>query len=376
MIGTGATQPWNQVIFPSVDSNWPFLHMTATRLKAIPAIGRAFALIEGMAAQMPLDAVKGDRVLDRPRLLEQPDPDRDRAWWVSVQIEDYLTHGNAVSYVTTVDAAGWPATVAWVPAETVLVSKSPGDRERYWVAGVELDPDRVIHVRRGADPAAPWRGIGVVEQYLTGLARLEKQEAYEVQVLDGAAVPSVVVIAPNPDLSPDEAAAAKESWVGTFGGGKREPAILPAGTSVVPLAWSPADSQLVEARKMGLTDAANMMNIDGYWVGAEAGNYQYKSPGPMYLNLLRQTVGPILEPFELTWSQRWLPHGKKVRFDRKAVLADDMETTVRWAAAAVTAGLITKSEARVVLGYSADVPAELESVQPRVVPPAEQEVGA
>ena len=72
----GVLQPWNQVIFPSADSNWPVWGgMTSALLKSIPAIGRAYELIEGMAAQMALDDVKGDRILPRPQLLDDPDPE-------------------------------------------------------------------------------------------------------------------------------------------------------------------------------------------------------------------------------------------------------------------------------------------------------------
>ena len=39
------------------------------------------------------------------------------------------------------------------------------------------------------------------------------------------------------------------------------PVILPSGSEVKPLAWSPSDSQMVEAHQMSLQDVAN--EIDG-----------------------------------------------------------------------------------------------------------------
>ena len=53
-----------------------------------------------------------------------------------------------------------------------------------------------------------------------------------------------------------------------FSGPTREPVFLPNGTAVIPLAWSPTDTQLAEARHMSLLDVANMFNLDGYWLGA------------------------------------------------------------------------------------------------------------
>lgn len=361
----GGMQPWNQVIFPSAGSNWPIgTGVTASRLKAIPAIGRGLAVICGMAMQMPLDDMKGDVVLPRPRLLDQPDPDRPRAWFVGQHVEDYLVHGNAVHVVTSRDAEGYPVSALWLPAERIMLTERP-DRPgvQYWLDGRELHD--VVHVRRGADPNNIHRGVGVLEQFLPATRRLVDQEHYEAGVLNTSGVPSVVVETPNPELSQTEADEAADRWIEKFQ--QRRPAILPLGTKVTPLAWSPHDSQMVEARKLGLTDAANMLNLDGYWLGAESGSYTYKTPGPMYLNLIRQTVGPIVENFEGAWSSVWLPRGRKVAFTRQAVMADDMETTVRWVQAAVAAKLMTKAEGRIRLGLGGDVPEELNAA-PETVP--------
>lgn len=355
-------QPWNKVIFPGSESNYPLLPtMTPTRAKALPAVGRVLGLIAGMIKQMPLENFDGTRYGPKPRLLQQPDPDVGRAWWVAVQIEDYLLNGNAVHIVTSRNSDGYPLSTSWVPAEWVSITWNQDRRGvSYWVGGQLLDADSVIHVRRGADRACPYRGVGLVEQHLEQLSKVDDQDRYERKVLQGSSVPSVAVITPNAEVSQEEADLAKKNWVEKYSGPVREPAILPQGTQVIPLAWSPHDSEMAEARKLGLQDVANMANLDGWWVGAPAGSFQYKSPGPMYLNLLRQTINPILEDFEGEWSPKWLPRGRLVRFDRTAVLKDDMQTMVDTADKAVRAKLWTKEEARTYLGYSGDVPAELE----------------
>lgn len=365
----GGMQPWNKVIFPGSESNYPLLPtMTPGRAKSLPAVGRVLGLIAGMIKQMPIEHYAGDRLLTRTRFLDQPDPDVARAWWVAVQVEDYLLNGNSVHYVTARDSVGWPMACTWVPADWVSITWSPDRRDvAYWVGGEQLDPRNVIHVRRGADRWCPYRGVGLVEQHLQQLGKVDRQEQYDRGVLDGSAVPSVVVITPNAEPSVEEIDRAKAQWVDKFGGPRREPGIFPAGTQVIPLTWSPHDSEMAEARKMSLQDVANMANLDGYWVGAPTSSLTYRSPAPMYLNLLRQTINPILEDFEGVWSQHWLPYGRKVRLDRTAVLKDDMSTMVTTAKMAVEAKLWTKSEARVYLGNSAEVPEELDTAP---LPPA------
>lgn len=367
---TVTMQPWSEIVWPDL---WASSRLTATRVKGIPAIGRSLGLICGMAKQMPLDDMKGDQVLVRPALLEQPDPDQARSWFVDVQAEDYLVHGNALSLITVRDSYGWPLAVTWLPASWTTVTKMPNGQLDYWINGTHLNTSDVVHVKRGADPLFPWRGMGMVEQYLSSLTLLADQQTYEGKILNGAGVPSVVIITPHDDPSQVEIDSAQAAWVEKYSGPIRKPAVLPQGTTVTPLAWSPADSQLVEARKLGLTDAANMANIDGYWVGASTSGYSYKSPGPMYLNLLRQTVGPVLEDFEGVWSAAWLPRGRRVRFARREVLADDMQTTAGWVKTLLDAGLITKAEARVILGFGADVPEELKA---KPVPPQLVAAGA
>lgn len=363
-----ALQPWNQLIFPPPPDGLVEAPMSITRARSIPGVARALQLIAGMARQMPLDDVRGYEYLPRPRLLEQPDPDVARSWWVGVQIEDYLINGNALHYVTSYDRDGWPASVAWLPADWCSIVVDPSDNViSYWYQGHELDSSRVVHVKRGAHRWTPQRGVGVVEQHLESLGRVSDEERYESKTMKHSGVPSVAVIAPNPHLTQTEANNAKDAWEEKFDGPERRPAILPHGTQVIPLSWSPKDSEMTEARKQSLTDLANMFNLDGYWLGAPAGSFTYRTPGPMYLNLIRQTVNPILEDFEGTWSSRWLPRGRQVRFDRTPVLKDDLQTMIATMAAATKAKLLTQSEARVILGYTAEVPAEL---KPQPVPPA------
>ena len=136
--------------------------------------------------------------------------------------------------------------------------------------------------------------MGVIEQHLNTFDRVGLEEEYERTSLLGAGVPSVAIVAPNPALSQAEADAGKVSWMDKYSGPMREPAILPYGTTVTPLGWSPSDSQMVEARRMSLTDVANAFSLDGYWLGADMKGLTYRSPGPMYLALLRTSLEPVL----------------------------------------------------------------------------------
>lgn len=321
----------------------------ASTARRIPGVGRALDLICGLMSQMPLDRYAGIMPLPRPRLLEQPDLDLDLATFIAVQVEDWLLHGNAAHLVTARHSggsfAGWPAAGKWFPASQWHTTVERG-QQLWWLNGVEVDPGDVVHVRNGANPMTPWVGQGVVERYLSTLDRIALQEERERQDTAGGQVPSVAVIVPQKD--PDEADLdeAATKWASKFEGPGRRPAILPNGTQVIPLGWSPNDAQATEARKLGLQDTANMFNLDGYWLGAPASSHTYRTPGPLFLTLVRTTLGRIIVPFEQTWSQAWMPRGSVVQMDREAIQADDLASLVTTLTKATGKPLMTVNEGR------------------------------
>lgn len=360
----------------------------ATTARKLPSVGRALQLYGGLVKQMPIDAYRGyQRLAPQPRLCARPDPDNAGSWFVQVNVEDYLLAGNAISYVTARGFDGWPLSVAWLPASWVsIVWSTPYDPQavQYLYLGQELRPENVIHVKRGADRMYPVRGVGVVEEYLSTFDRIAMEEEYERGALSGGAVPSVAVITPQPTLTQDVADAAKTAWMDKFDGPQRTPVILPNGTQVIPLAWSPTDTQLTQAREMSRVDVANAFNLDGYWLGAPVAGMTYRTAGPQYMQVLRTSLEPVLADFEDVWSSAWLPRGTTIRFRRSQLLRDDLATTVTAAVAAYGAGLMSLPEARVELGLppdmqgpigqGADIATPPEPAEPQADPMSPQEV--
>lgn len=347
------SQLWPPVVDPKTLSRQVWDADTARR---IPGVGRALDLYSGLISQMPMDAHQFDRVQlrtvprPRPRFLEKPDLDMARALFVRMHVEDYLIHGNAAHLVTVRDAEGWPAAVKWFPAHAWTVTEDRGGSVQWWLNGHPVDTRDVVHVQNGADPNAPHRGVGVVERYVRTLDRIGLQEESERENLSGGQVPSVAVIAPQRDLTQDEVDDAGDEWEKRFTGPGRRPAILPNGTTVTPLSWSPEDQQATLARQLSLTDTSNMFNLDSYWLGAPGSSHTYRSPGPLFLMLLRTSLEPLLVVFEDTWSPMWLPRGRVVVFDRQKILSDDLPTTVKALSTATgSRPVMTVNEARTFL---------------------------
>jgi len=323
----------------------------STTARQVPAVQRALGLYGGMCAQMPVDVYRGTVALPRPRLVTRPDPVNARSWFVRCNVEDYLMNGNAVSLVTSRGADGWPTSVAWLPITWVYIVWTPGVIDpTYYYYGAPLPFEDVIHVKRSADRMyGGARGVGIVEECLGTLDRVAMEEAYESTTLAGAAVPSVAIVTPQATLTQDVADDAKQSWMDKYGGPNRMPAVLPQGTQVIPLSWSPSDTQLTEARRMSLVDIANVFNLDSYWLGAPVAGMTYKTASPQYQQILRTSIEPVLADFEDVWSDAWLPRGQVIRFDRNQLLREDLPTTATALATLVGAGILTADEARLYL---------------------------
>lgn len=322
---------WSTLQRPDIPSTLTRQVWDSQTARTLPGVGRALAIYGGLIAGCSLvHTRRGDVAGDHPRLLDRPDPDMARQTFILVQIEDYLLHGNAVHLVTARDGYGYPAAVRWYPAHRWQIWENPLTLQPvYYLDGFEVNRDDIVHVQRGADPSCQWRGVGVVEQHLRSLNRAGLEEAAETTNLTDRGMPAVAIITPQVEPKQTELDAAADSWVDKFAGVERKPAFFPKDTQVVPLSWTPKDGQLIEAREMSLKDMANLFNLDGYYLGANSASHTYRSPGPMFLVLLKLSLNPVMDVFEDVWSQAWYANGNEVRFDRSGLLQDDLLTMVQ-----------------------------------------------
>lgn len=367
--GTTVSRGLGRLLFPDMpadDLALPLVYDTASA-RHIPAVSRAVAIYSSLVKQMPLQDVRGIEILEPSAFLKKPDPLSQLPRYLQLSVEDYLQDGNTISVVTGM-SEGFPTSVVWVPIGWCEIEHTDlpyPDDLKYFVLSKEIARRRVIHIRRGADRNFPWRGMGVVEEHLSSLDRVAREEAYESRNLKDGGVPSVAVISPNPATSGKQLEKAKVNWMSKLAG-KREPVMLPGGTQVIPLSWSPADAQLQDARKLSLLDVANMFNIDAYWLGAPSSSMTYQSPTPMFNQLRVISLESVLTDFEAEWTDAWLPRGRHVRFDRLVLTRDDLETTVKTLSMAVgDKPIMTVAEARQYLRLP---PTDMASEVPAPVP--------
>jgi hypothetical protein len=347
-------QLWPPVVDPATLSRQVWDSVTAQNL---PAVGRAMALYGGLISQCDLDQYDGAVPLaPRPPLLDLPDPILGSLpAFLRVHVEDYLVHGNALHLISSRDDQGRARRTTWFPAAEWSVDASRGRGfVDYYLNGRKIARrEDVVHVRWGYAPGEPWRGWGLVERYLNSLDRVGLQEAAERNALRNGSVPSVAVIAPQKNLTQDEADDAAENWERRFGGSSRRPGVFPNGTVIQPLSFTAEQQESTLARQMSLTDVANMLNLNSFWLNAPASSHTYRSPGPMFLELQRTSLEPVMKDLESVWSAKWCPGAPRARLDRNQLTRDDFASSLETLGKAVKDQLMTREEARLYMGWSA-----------------------
>lgn len=316
---------------------------------SIPGVAKALH-IHQLIGTMPLQRFRGVKPLPQTSLLIQPDlTSPGSTWYVQQHLRDWLLHGNACHLITARDRFGNAEATRYYPARHWDIHlDAAGFREAYWLNGVEVPFQDVVHVQRGQHPMGRGIGLGIVEQHLMTLDRARMEEESERQSLRGGAVPSVAVITPQKNLTQANADAAADSWNRKLGGPGRQPVILPNGTQVIPLGWSAADNEMTAARQMTLTDLANITGMDGYWLGAPGSSHTYRSPGPLWLALLRMTLEVPIRLLEDAWGAAWLvDEDVTLKLDRKALTEDDIASEVNMVIKAVGSGLWSREEGRI-----------------------------
>ncbi|MBB4689819.1 phage portal protein [Amycolatopsis jiangsuensis] len=329
------------------------------RALGIPGVDRAVRLISSVVGGLPWDAYTdgaadfAQKVAPRPILLEQPNPEEVRMASFSNWTADYLLHGNAVGVIAERDGAGVPTAIVPVPARMVGIRRADGQTYsvlptgaiEYSIGGRVFSAHDVLHVKGLAEPGA-LRGLGVLEAHLhgDGALGLAEELARQARNISQDGVPTGVLKATSPDVTPDQLREAKALWLETQR--DRTIAALAPSTDFEPLAWDPEKLQLIEARKLSLLEVANVFGLPPRYLGASSGDSMTYSNGETEaIDLMKFSVGEHVARFEQTLTLLF-PPGTWVTAKLDAILRAD--TAARYTAheTGIRAGFLLKSEAR------------------------------
>lgn len=224
------------------------------------------------------------------------------------------------------------------------------DDGRFAVAG---QPWRIMVVR-GLPPYDGSTAGGVLTRHFDTL-RLGAAVTKYVASTFASGVPSGYLKVSAPNMTGEQAAALKDSWMSAHGSGRRSVAVLNATTDYQPISISPVDSDANQMYRVGKIDVAHAFGLSAAWLDVGGDSLTYANMVDRRRDLRDHTLMGWAEGLLQTLSAP-LPYPSQLRVQWAAYTAPDITSQVGPMAQAVAAGLMTADEARGLMGLTGPAP--------------------
>ncbi|MET0767372.1 MAG: phage portal protein [Aeromicrobium sp.] len=358
--------PWLWYVGPADGSLGPFGNPLTSEvpgaLSNLASVTRCTSIICDTIAGLPWYVRRGQyERLPTPDWLADPQmlrPDMrivdvSTLWETRLSAVEFWTQlivaalwlGDGYVYVPVRDESGAPKPPLWqLHPEHVSIEDG-----RYVVNGEPLPQGSILHLR-GMPPYFNGHGKGVLTTHGAELGLASTVRTYASGVFQSG-VPAGYLKSSQPNMSADQAAALKATWLQQHGGAKRSIAVLNATTEFHPIALSPVDAQLSSSREWSLRDVAMAFGIPAYMLGVPGDSSTYANVESRMVELVRFTLMPWIRRLEAELESQ-LARGTTVVVDTNGLLRAD--TAQRFAAykSALDSGWLTADEVRALEGLA------------------------
>jgi HK97 family phage portal protein len=250
------------------------LHVTTESASQIAAVYGCCALLADSVASLPL------RVLDKPAnqvtaketklppLLERPYEPISLTDWLVMFIWALALRGNFFGQIIERDDMGYPTQIMPVSPDVVRPEVKLNGEVLWFFAGKPIPTEDVFHVRYQTMPGH-LLGLNPIQvmKYSFGVAHV--MDVFAANVYANGADPRGVIEVPN-GLSEPATKQMAASWNAAHQGPAKSslPAVLTEGAKFNPIQLSPADQQLLEARKYSAEEISGVIfRIPPHMVG-------------------------------------------------------------------------------------------------------------
>lgn len=320
-----------------------------------PPFGRGVALLASAVATTRWIAERWDAsvgvevpLADQPAVLTDPYPDSTPWGYKWAVIEDGILYGNHFALYGDMDfrtrRPGW---LIPLRADEVWVLEDPDTLNWNWVVGgEEIARGDMLHIPFG-NRSGFILGRGVLEQYSEWLGGALEAENYAGMYFAGGTLPPAVLQSPNV-LTDTQAKDLKDKWREMTN--TREPVVMPTGYTLTPVVSNAEQAQLVESRRWTAEMVGMMLGIPAWKLSLPGPTMTYQNVETADIDYVRDGVDRYSAPVQAAFSKYLMPAGTSVRFDWTSRQRADATTTATTLTQYVSAGILTKDEARAVLG--------------------------
>ena len=291
----------------------------------VPTISRARDLLAGLVSTTPLEHVETsygpggpvETVLPPEPWMIRPSDEQTYAFMMSWTVDDLMFTGRAYWQTVSRYADGRPRSFRWIPSALVTID-SPlvvgnypvGGLLSMTVSGLDVNPADYVTFYSSQSPLL-----------LTGsraILTAERLDASAQRFASNPVAAGYLKQTGGDPLSGDDLSDLAEQWVE-----------LREGLSVAALGLDvdfrestidPSRLQSVESRQHQALELSRVANVSPFLIGAPTGSGMTYQNAQQARAQLAQDALPILAVIEETLTDRTLPRGRSVRFDRDAML--------------------------------------------------------
>lgn len=325
-------------------ANWSGTYVDTNTALGVPAIFRGVTLIADAIGALGLHSYRNGKIVKpTPAILVRPNPQETRMETISAMAASLILDGNYVAVLGDRGANGLPDFLYPVSLDRVKISRYDG-RIIYRIDDRVYDADDILHIKNFTLPGDVY-GRGIVDTQRQAIGKEIAINEYAARYFDGGVNPTAVIKSGNPDLTQEEADALKTAWLSMYSGRNRQPAVLNSSTSFEVLSSNAVESQLIEAQIQGLTEAANILGLPAYYLGAPNSSRTYANVEQENLQLVRWSIQPIAERIEQALSDL-LVRGQTAKFNYDTLLRTDTLSRYQAHAVGISNGFLTVDEVR------------------------------
>jgi HK97 family phage portal protein len=314
----------------------------AQRLSSVWACVR---LLSETVSTLPVDVFRvGDREpLPTPPLLVQPAAGMARHEWLEAAMRSLLLRGNVYGLVVDRGPDLRPLQIELLNPDTVAVRRLADGELEYRVAGHEVDPFDIWHVKAFV-AAGMVHGLSPVEYARQGIGLGLAAENYASQWFGNGATPAGLLTT-DADLTMEQAEALKFRWVNKIGA-THGVAVLDRGARYQAISVAPEEAQFIETTKANVTTIARYYGVPPEMIGGEAGGHlTYANVEQRNLDFLTYVLNPWLVRLE-TALTALLPRPQYVKFNTGGLLRSNTKDRFAAYQIALASGFMTANEIR------------------------------
>ncbi len=232
-------------------------------------------LLADTIASLPWKAYRRDskgvpkEVKPQPAIINQPYPGFDLFQWKWMTVASMALRGNAYSYITNRDKAGYPTALLPLHPDIVFLERRPDILmwfdPIYRIMGEPVPSDDMIHMRRFTMPGEPW-GLSPIKQAAVAIGMSLSAEEYGYRYFKESANPSGILSTDQTDFDEGAIERLQQNWIQSHGG-RRLPAFLTGGFKFQQISISPEESMFLETRQFQRSEICILYNVPPILIG-------------------------------------------------------------------------------------------------------------